>query len=283
MSRKFFMHVFVGIMILFLSSCMHSSYYFNNADEAASSIINAWSEIPSNERYHVVIDQAVFEIQEAHDFEFLPPTNAEFVFIGTVSQAYQWERNTGRSYMLFPYGVANIFNPDDQWIVIIDLYNDGEHINSIKRWTPYVHLNPLTDYIRFMGTWNDIQNHEIVDVDLLHIGLRAHIPLNDVYHVRFFSTTNAGSWPIQCRTNWDFIPPAYINVEVSDIVEYDEQQLVLITFHFFDAYKEGMGYHIIKYPLINYYTGSDRYFYSRVIPIFTGSYVIGTFQELGGF
>jgi len=279
------MRLLITSIALFLfSSCMYSIHCFEDGNESSSLLNTFKSIIPSNERYYAVIEQAVFEIQGMNDFDFVLPAYAEFVFIGTIGQAYKWERESRRIYTLFPYGVTAFYDTYNQWVVVIDLFDDdGALINSVMHWTPYHHLNPMTDNVRFIGSWNDIQYYKIVDIDSLHIELRAHMSLNDVYHVRFFSTTNSGSWPIQCSANWDFVPPTYINVEISDVIEYNGRQLVLITFYLYDVSNEKKGYHIVKFPINHYCICCDYSIQSPKIPIFTRSYIIGTFYELGGF
>ena len=252
-----------------------------------------WLPIASRYLYYVVIRDVAFNIQYWFDFDFVPPTRAEFVFIGTEDELHEWEAQEGRlpadislsgawesDVSLYEDGVLLIVCSDTIYVVI-DLYDsDNNRTASLKNWTPYSHLDPEIDDVRFIGTWSQIHAYGIVDLQQLDHRLHALIDFYDLHYVRF---SPGGSWRIQDRRDWDFVPPTYVEVETEYFeVEYPtEIQLYMgiiaiidITFNLLDENRNLLGQYTHQFSL--------AYGESRQASNFTGTYTIGTLAELGG-
>jgi len=227
--------------------------------------------IASGYIYYVVIGNSIFPIQDRMDFDFIPPARAEFVFTGTIVQVYEWEAVQGRThsflYEHIKYCIRTIF-------VIIDMYDYNDNrINTLTHVNLGTALDPITDTVKFIGTWNQIRNNNIIDFDKLHESMYAIVDPYDRYYVRFLGI---GAWSIQHYRDWNFVPPSYVEVE-TDLIEPEDltdEILMIITFNLLDENRNKIDQHTTRL----WFAYDDL----RPFPVFTGSYVIGTLADLGG-
>ena len=247
------------------NQCTNLNINFHNSN------LLEYIPIPTQHIYYVVIGNAIFPLQDHFDFDFTPPDHIEFVFIGSLSQAQIWGYDT-RHQVLVPepwYYAANTT------VVVLDLYDYTNNLtNTLVRRTPYKCLDPLTDAIKFIGTWEQIRTQNIINLSQLHRDLHPRIDFYDRFYVRFPGAW--GPWAIQDSTDWDFIPPSYIEVDIEflDLVDSKYELFMVITFNLLDKYRSWIGYYTTHLGLIH----GDI----RPIPTFTGTYTIGTLRELGG-
>lgn len=252
-----------SIMGILLESCVTD-------DEYEVCKIHSLMRIPDTELVYAVIENAVFAIQSPYDWEFVVPLGAEFVFIGTISQVRSWEIEMDRYPSVAPDGV---YAPDNTLVVVIDIFDKCKmYSSSIMRLTPYDHLCPKEDNVRFIGTWVQIRASDIIDTESLHISLHPRLTQGDIYHVRFLQSGWI-PWTIQCATDFYFTPPSQIEVCIQEVVG-DAYLALDITFNLFDTNLKQIGEHVIHLHIPN-----DS---PMQKPRFNEEYVIGTWDELGG-